>query len=322
MDLTASLRQRDCPVCGAPADRARLFMRPLLDESRLTSASFASRKTPEFMSYRLVRCPQCTTVFASEAPTAATLAHAYHEADYSTAAEAALAAAVYRTALEPFVTQLPQLGRALEIGTGAGVFLGHLEQLGFREPIGIEPSAAAIAAAEPDARSRIRKGVFSGAEFPPGSVSLVCCFQTLEHVSEPRVLVEAAFRMLEPGGLIALVTHDYTAPINRILGRRSPIIDIEHVQLFCPAALRYLIAAAGYRLRDVVAIRNVYPLSYWLSLLPLPPGLKRGVLAMARMAHLAQRHVRFDVGNLLTVACKPDAVGVDQQGARSHSTSA
>lgn len=307
MRLTETMRQRDCPVCGEPASAATLFMRRSLDESRLTEASFSSRKRPEFMSYRLVRCKTCTTVFASEAPAAAALADAYHRADFSTTEEAAFAASVYRKFLEPYLSKLPGRGIALEIGTGTGVFLGHLKQLGFRKHIGIEPSQAAIAAAADDVKSCIREGVFTGEEFPAGSVSLICCFQTLEHVPEPRRFVESAFRMLEPGGMIALITHDHTALINRVLRSRSPIIDIEHLQLFSPASLRYLVTAAGYALDDIRSIRNVYPLSYWLSLLPLPVTVKGAALTAMKAARLAHRPVGLNVGNLLTVARKPIA---------------
>jgi SAM-dependent methyltransferase len=305
VNLAESMRQRDCPVCGEPANKASLFLRRSLDESRLTKESFASRKTPEFMSYQLVRCGQCSTVFASEAPTASALANAYHEADYSTAEEAAFAASVYRNVLEPFLDNLPVRGTALEIGTGTGIFLRHLRQLGFQEVAGIEPSEAAIAAAPDDVRQEIREGVFTGDEYAPGTLSLICCFQTLEHVPEPRAFVEAAFRMLQPGGMIALITHDYTARINRILGSRSPIIDIEHMQLFCPDSLRYLIAASGYALREVGPFRNIYPLGYWMNLLPLTGALKRAALAAAKGIHIAGVPVGLNVGNLLTVAQKP-----------------
>ena len=307
MNAFDNLQRRDCPVCEASAGQASVFMEASYDPSRLTAASFASRKAPEFMSYQLVRCWQCTTVFASEAPDASALAHAYHEADYSTAEEAAFAAAVYRKSLEPYLAGLPGRGTALEIGTGTGIFLSHLGQLGFRELVGIEPSEAAIAAAAADVRPCIRPGVFMGDEFPAGSVSLICCFQTLEHVPEPRGFVEAAFRMLEPGGMIALITHDYSAFINRMLGSRSPIIDIEHLQLFCPESLRHLVSTAGFALRDVRSIRNVYPLSYWLSLLPAPGALKRAAVATTKAVHLDHIPVGLNVGNLLTVAQKPIA---------------
>ena len=305
MSLAGSMQHRNCPVCTGPASRAALFMRRSLDESRLTKASFASRKLPEFMSYEMVKCGQCTTVFASEAPAAGALAHAYHEADYDTSEEADFAAAVYRKYLEPFLKDLPARGVALEIGTGTGIFLRHLRQLGFRQQVGIEPSPVAIAAAADDVRPCIREGIFTGGEFAPGTVSFICCFQTLEHVPDPRAFVEASFAMLEPGGMIALITHDYTAPVNRILGARSPIIDIEHLQLFCPPALRYLVSAAGYTGCKVVPIRNVYPLSYWLRLMPVPVAMKNAISALLRTLGLARLPVGLKVGNLLTVAQKP-----------------
>ena len=304
-ELAVSLQQRDCPTCGTPASGAPVFLPASVDAARLTASSFASRKTPEFMSYRLVNCPECTTVYASEAPSGRALASAYHAADYSSADEAAFAAQVYRDWLEPFLEALPLRGIALEIGTGTGVFLGHLKALGFNEVVGIEPSPAAIAAADPAIKPHIREGIFTGDEYPANSVSLIACFQTLEHVPDPREFVEAAFRMLEPGGLLALVTHDYTGRLNRLLGKRSPIIDVEHVQLFCPAALRRLVSDAGFAVRSIETIRNVYPLRYWMSLLPLPHRIGRTLQAGAQAVGVAALPIAFNVGNLLTVVQKP-----------------
>jgi hypothetical protein len=78
--------------------------------------------------------------------------------------------------------------------------------------------------------------------------------------TNPKGFVGAAFRMLEPGGMIAMIAHDYTALVNCLLGHRSPIIDIEHLQLFCAAALYHLIAAAGYDEPIIRSLRNVNPL--------------------------------------------------------------
>jgi transcription elongation factor Elf1 len=186
MDLIASMQHRDCPVCGASAATAAPYMASSLDPARLNSESFASRKSPEFMSYRLVTCGTCAVVFACEAPAAGALADAYHQADYSTADEANFAAQVYAKALEPFLGGLHRRGIALEIGTGSGVFLGYLRSLGFADPVGIEPSPAAIATAAADIRPMIREGIFTGGEFAENTVSLACCFMTLEHIPDPK----------------------------------------------------------------------------------------------------------------------------------------
>jgi SAM-dependent methyltransferase len=305
MSLLGRLEARQCPVCDAPICKATPHLEQSIDIARINDASFASRKTPELMSYRMVRCSLCATIYAAEAPAPAILAALYRDADYDSAEEAAMAAATYEAALGPALSQLRRRARLLEIGAGTGVFLDRIAGAGFTERTGIEPSRSAIDAASPSVKSLIREGVFNPADFAANSVSTICCFQTLEHVADPRALAEAAFRLLEPGGLFAVVTHDVTALINRLLGRRSPIIDIEHLQLFCPASLRYLLGGAGFSRIGIVPIKNTYPLRYWLRLAPLP--MKPQLLAAIDAVGIANLHVSVNVGNILTTAWKPEA---------------
>jgi SAM-dependent methyltransferase len=305
MSVFDRLDARDCPVCGAGADKAATFLEATFDSAKLTAASFASRKAPEFMSYALVRCVSCTTVYAIAAPPAETLAHAYSQADYDTSEEAALAADTYTTALASTLTALPQRGWALEIGTGTGVLLERLLQAGFADVAGIEPSRTAIAAAAATVRTFIREGVFVEGDFLPASFDLICCFQTLEHVPNPRALVQSCARLLRPGGALALVTHDYTAPLNRLLGRRSPIIDIEHLQLFCPSSLDRLLRDAGLSPQEIRTISNRYPLRYWLRLTPLSKGIKRALARLLGIAALDRVQLGINVGNLFAVGRKP-----------------
>jgi SAM-dependent methyltransferase len=305
MSVFDRMDARACPVCGAGPDRAVVFQEASFDPARLTAASFASRKTPEFMSFRLLRCTACETVYAPAAPPAETLADAYTVADYDSSEEAMLAADTYADALMPAIAALPQRGRMLEIGTGTGVLLERMLRAGFADVAGIEPSRAAIAAAAPAVRGLIRQGVFNETDFAPASFDLICCFQTLEHVAEPQALVRSCERLLRPGGLLALVTHDYLAPLNRLLGRRSPIIDIEHLQLFCRPSLERLLQDAGLPPREIHALVNRYPLRYWLRLTPLPGGLKRAAGGLLGLTGLNRVRLGVNVGNLFALGGKP-----------------
>ncbi len=305
-DQWHALEPRQCPVCGSGQTDSAMFLKQSLDPSRLTALSYASRKTPEFMRFELVTCLRCQTVYASSAPPKGALARAYHEAQYDSAEEAKLASETYDEALSPYLATLPSRGRALEIGTGTGVFLTRLQQAGFSEVVGIEPSRAAINAADPAVRPLIREGIFVGDDFPAEHFDLICCFQTLEHVPEPRLMVEAFARLLSKGGLLALVTHDYRAPVNRLLGRRSPIIDIEHLQLFCRPSLARLLLAGGLQTVAIETFSNRYRLTYWLRLTPLPATLKSAITQIAMTSGFGDVKMRFNVGNLLTIGRKSD----------------
>jgi SAM-dependent methyltransferase len=298
------LDARSCPICGSPSEKSRLFLDRSIDLTRITDASFASRKLPEYMSHRLVRCADCTTIYAVEGPSPEILAAVYRDASYDSAVEAEMAATTYADILAPHVALLPRRGALLEIGTGTGVFLARMEKAGFQTRIGIEPSQAAIEAADPDVKPLIREGIFDPADFAPGSISMICCFQTLEHVPDPRKLVEDSFNLLEPGGLLALITHNADGRLNRLLGRRSPIIDIEHLQLFSPDNLRFLLQKAKFARIAIESLSNTYPLRYWLRLAPVP--MKQKILAIADSTGIGGLCVSANVGNIISTAWKPD----------------
>jgi SAM-dependent methyltransferase len=299
-----NLEPRQCPICDSSPTDSTIFLKQSLDLSRINAYSYASRKTPEFMRFELVTCRHCDTVYATSAPPKRALAEAYNEAQYDSADEAKLAADSYTEALSPYLATLTTRARALEIGTGTGVFLTHLQRVGFSEVVGIEPSRAAMDSAEPVVRPLIRHGVFVGDDFPAGYFDLICCFQTLEHVLEPRPMIEACARILSDGGLLALVTHDYRAGVNRLLGRRSPIIDIEHLQLFCRKSLDRLLSAAGLETVAIETFSNRYRLTYWLRLAPLPVELKSAITHIMTVSGAGNIRMRFNVGNLLTIGRK------------------
>ncbi|MEP6503060.1 MAG: class I SAM-dependent methyltransferase [Betaproteobacteria bacterium] len=297
--------QRPCPVCATPASQASLFLEKNFDASKLSALSFASRKPPEFMCHRLVRCPTCDLVFVDEPLDQDVLARAYHVSDFDSADEAADAAESYIQAIRPLLGQLPRKGSVLEIGSGTGVFLEKLEALGFEQMVGVEPSSAAIAAAPPRRRAWLREAIFREEDFEPRSFDLVCCFMTMEHVRDPGLLAGAVARLLRPGGAFAIVVHDHRSWVNRLLGRRSPIIDIEHMQLFCAPAVERLFREAGMERPAIASFRNRYALRYWVRLLPLPAPLRRAGDAVLRVTGLAGVKVGMNVGNMMCFAFRP-----------------
>ena len=286
------------------SEEARLFAEENIDRSKLSAFSFASRKEPEYMCHRLVQCQKCDLVYADRPPSADELAHAYHVAEYDSSEEAGDAAKAYVRALDPTLKKLVRRERALEIGTGTGIFLEHLSRAGFSELIGVEPSSAAIAAAPPHRRHWIRETIFDERDFAPASFDLICCFMTMEHVRDPNAIAQGAFRLLRPGGAFVTVAHDYRSLVNRLLGRRSPIIDIEHMQLFSRRSMLYLMTASGYANVTVRPFVNTYAVRYWLRLAPVPHGLKRALLTVMRPLSADRIKIGVNVGNLIAVGFK------------------
>ncbi len=298
------VRSRSCPVCHTDFEKANLFIEKNLDPAKLSGFSFASRKEPEYMCHRLVQCTNCDLVFADQPPDESELAHAYHVADYDSSEEANDAAKAYILAIQPALGMLARRQSALEIGAGTGIFLEYLSREGFTELVGVEPSSAAIAAAPEYRRAWIREGMFEEKSFTPETFDLICCFMTMEHVRDPNIVASAAFNLLRPGGAFVTVTHDYRSLVNRLLGRRSPIVDIEHMQLFSERSIRYLFQNAGYADIAVKSFVNIYSLRYWARLAPMPRSIKPALSILLSALGLGNVKLGANVGNLITTGFK------------------
>ena len=297
------LETRPCPLCGT-VDRSELFRKENYDLDRLTQSAFSSRKLPEYMHFRLMRCQRDDLVYASPIPSLATLADAYRDASFESSRESAYAARTYIDYLRAKRGLTPV--RTLDIGAGDGAFLLELQKWGFEDLVGFEPSEAPVAAAKPEIRGKLRQQLFDATSLDADSFGLVTCFQTIEHVYEPLQLVRDMYRVLKPGGTAFLIGHNVDALSAKIMGEKSPIYDIEHLQLFSLPSAQALMRAGGFR--DVLAfpILNAYPLSYWAKLFPLPGQLKARVLAelSGRLAWLGDTSIPIPAGNLAIIATK------------------
>lgn len=292
---------RSCPVCGTPTENSKLFLQENIDYSRITDSSYSSRKNPEYMCYRLICCSTCELLYASNPPEQKELARSYHLANFDSSDEANDAAHSYIESISPIFSKLKTKKSVLEIGAGTGVFLELLRDEGFDELVGVEPSLAAISTAPVHRLEWLRMGIFDENLFPPESFDLICCFMTMEHVREPMNIASGAWRLLKPGGAFITVTHDYKSLINRILGKRSPIIDIEHMQLFTRNSIFKLFKLSGFVEIETFPLINRYSLDYWIRLSPIPKLLKYALQSINAATGLGRYKIGLNVGNSITV---------------------
>ncbi len=302
--MPLQLIDRACPIC-ASAEHSREYAKESIDPTRLDKFAFASRKMPEYMHHRLLLCRDCDILYASPVPATVELEQEYLEAAYDSGAEAGYAARTYARLLRPILGRLPDRVGALDIGAGDGAFLKELLALNFTAVVGAEPSSAPIAAADVSVRPLLRQAPFRAADFQAQRFRLITCFQTMEHLPDPLQLCRDAYGLLKEGGAMLCVVHNRRALSARLLGRRSPIFDIEHLQLFSPASVRRLLECAGFCDVRTAMIVNRYPITYWMRLFPLPRALKNGAIRIA--AALGGNHIPFALpaGNQVAFGFKP-----------------
>ena len=68
--------------------------------------------------------------------------------------------------------------------------------------------------------------------------------------------------------------------------------------------MRNLYLNAGFSEIEVVPLRNAYPITYWIKLLPLPSIIKRALLKNLSTAKIGQFIISAKVGNLVAIGIK------------------
>jgi 2-polyprenyl-3-methyl-5-hydroxy-6-metoxy-1,4-benzoquinol methylase len=94
-------------------------------------------------------------------------------------------------------------GRLLDVGCGAGAFLERMQSFGWTVT-GLDYAADVARRVEQRTGIKVHAGTLPHADLAPQSFDAVTMWHVLEHVPHPRQLVEAAAKLLRPGGLLVI----------------------------------------------------------------------------------------------------------------------
>ncbi len=290
---------KDCFLCGPEQKLQDLYPRNFQDAD-LTPAVFSARRVTEHWHYHMVRC-DCGLVFSRETLGDAALYDLYSESTVTFSEHISTIRKDYWRPLENHRAQLKGQA-ALEVGCSSGFFLEELLEQGISDVTGFEPSRSAKETAGPQVRDQIRTEFFEGASSVGDKrFGLVCSFQTLDHLSNPLDFLRKCREVVQPGGLIYLITHNVNSLQAKVLGEKSPIIDVEHIYLFNKATLSAIVEKAGFETLETRSFRNSYPLQYWAKMFPLPKNLKKLTLSALETTGLSDFSPSIHAGNICVI---------------------
>ncbi len=161
----------------------------------------------------------------------------------------ALGARLYRSLVRHLPPARPR-GRLLDIGCGSGEMLLELRKAGW-DVVGLE--ASEVAAEKGRQRGlEIRVGAAEDLDFPPGSFDWIRMSHLLEHVVNPRELLERVCGVLRPRGRVLVALPDCGGLPSGILGEHWPNWRIpEHRWFFTRSSISRLLKVSGFRVLNV-----------------------------------------------------------------------
>ncbi len=286
--LIPALPDRDCPACQSSDHR-------LIFESYDGYPFHACRKCGTWFVSKHVDSALFEKFFA-ECPSAGELAEkivqqrltserVQHDRDRI---------GTYLRELAPFIQECSAGKTYLDIGCGLGYSLEVAKELGF-EAHGIEVDKQSVEIAR-------QKGLtvsLPGAELPKASFSLISLWETIEHLDNPRAVLEAALPALAPGGVLALTFPNLNSPMIRFL--KSDCIWVHggvntpgHVNLFHLPAIERLLDSLGMCVLDVDGQFGTNTQELMLYSVGQHRGISDFLNGSDRVHHLSQTTLRIN----------------------------
>lgn len=141
----------------------------------------------------------------------------------------------------------------LDVGCSTGAFLHSAMRLGVRAQ-GVEPAPKAVDRAR-EAGLIVHQGMVQDQDLPANSFDVVTLFEVIEHLKEPRVILDAAFELLKPGGLMMIGTGNAQSWTANFMKHRWEYFQIAlhggHISFYSPASLSKLAKSVGFEVANI-----------------------------------------------------------------------
>ncbi|MBF0516000.1 MAG: class I SAM-dependent methyltransferase [Nitrospirae bacterium] len=256
-----------CKVCGTDTDD-------------LIIESIAG----DFGTYGVFYCPGCGVGITSPVPSNEDLKRLYAVGGYREKTGKRFIPFVeyfillFRHMRKNRIEKYVKKGRILDIGCGRGLFLNVMKNGGW-EVAGVEFDEAAASNASAFYGIEVISGEPRTWTFPPASFDVITLNHVLEHIPDPKELIQSCHRLLKNGGLMVVAVPNLDGIQSRI-GRKNWFhLDVPyHLYHFTGKGLASLLSALSF---NIVGKRH-FDLEYspfgWLQTLLNLTGVKRNLL--------------------------------------------
>lgn len=292
-----------CPICESLGNAVPVY-KSNVDESSFSTEIFSARRLPDRRHYQWVRCNKCT-LLRSDPVLDVDLEKLYVESTFDYSTEVDGLKKTYFNLVKKALAEKKFKKSIFEVGGGNGFFLEAAKDGGFASVAGVEPSTEAIAAARSDIKPHMMARMMKAGVLADNSFEVGTMFHTLDHLTDPVSTLKDCMNALQPGGVFIVAVHNERSWSARLMGERSPIIDVEHTHLYTRKSGEALFKKVGFIDVRSGAYNNHYSLAYILHLIPISRSFRKRVLESPIGTLLGKIKVVVPLGNMWVAGTKP-----------------
>jgi 2-polyprenyl-3-methyl-5-hydroxy-6-metoxy-1,4-benzoquinol methylase len=151
-------------------------------------------------------------------------------------------------------------GRLLDFGCGGGSFIVRMADQGWKV-IGLDASVGAVREIQEKLGLKALVGSLPHPDLKPETFDVITMWHSLEHVHEPKQILQEAWKLLVPGGRLLIATPNIESWPFYWFGQSWFGLDLpRHLIHFCPKTIRSMLETTGFRVASIRGLRH----SDWL----------------------------------------------------------
>ena len=294
--------KKNCSICEKPTEYEIIYNQYLPINNK--NIDYSARKDPDNYHYEMVRCKNCSLLFASSIYEVNKIHNLYEISEFNYERELKGLKETYGNCLKLVNNLINNKKRFLDIGCGNGFLLETAIELGWKEAFGVELSKDAINKANGSIRKNIYNGSFESNNYKDNNFDVIFFAMIIEHFADINKCLSEVYRILAPGGCLIVICHDEQHYLSKILKDRHPIINDEHVCVFNKVSLTQILTKHNFKINTIQSLKNIYPIQYWLKMTPLNKYFTNFFIFVLNFFRLGNINLGIRAGNIYCIAKK------------------
>lgn len=299
------LIQTQCAICHS-YNNYQIIYRSNFTRENFNADIFSARRLPDRVHYQIVKCNEDGLVRSNPVLDEYNLSKLYQKSKFTYEDEINNLIGSYIRPIQTLLAHLSKKAYILEIGCGNGFMIEKLYKQGYKNVFGVEPSIDAVKKAPKIIQSQIKINILKRNLFPEATFDFIFFFQVFDHIFDPNEFLDICYYLLKKDGFILAFNHDVDSFSSKLLGEKSPIIDIEHTYLYTTKTITKIFKKHKFKVQKIYSPINIISLRHFLWLLPLPRTIKKNITRIKKtfVSDILDISFPIQLGNMCLIAQK------------------
>jgi 2-polyprenyl-3-methyl-5-hydroxy-6-metoxy-1,4-benzoquinol methylase len=148
-----------------------------------------------------------------------------------------------------------------------------------------------------DANYRIYTNLDQLNQLKDESISLVVAIHVMDHLVDPKNLLNKIFLKMKKGGILLVVTHDESSLMAKVLKSKWPPYCMQHPQLFNLNTTKKIFEDIKFKILTQAKCKNYFTVNYLLKHI-------LNIFNIKIKFNIINKSIGLELGNIITIAIK------------------